>query len=146
VAPQTLFSLANGAAILGWLALAVAPLGRPRALAIARLVAVGLALTYTALLIGSLNAEMFESDFATLEGLTAAFARPEAMVVGWVHYLAFDLWVGAWAAEDAHARGLPHWALLPCLFFILMTGPFGLILYLAARSVSGRFKSSPKAG
>ena len=56
------------------------------------------------------------------------------MLVGWVHYLAFDLWVGAWAVEDAGKRGVPHWAMVPVLFLTLMAGPIGLLVYLAARA------------
>ena len=36
--------------------------------------------------------------------------------------------------RPAHVRrGIPHVWLLPCLFFTLMLGPIGLLLYLALR-------------
>jgi hypothetical protein len=136
--PETLFSVANAVALIGWIILALAPLRRPLAIATARVIGAVLAVTYSVLLIRSLTGGGLEGDLTTLAGLTAAFARPEAVLVGWVHYLAFDLWVGAWATEDAGRRGLPHWALLPCLFFILMAGPFGLLLYLLARTTLSR--------
>ena len=138
MSPEALFSLANAVALVGWLVLAVAPLRRPLAIAVARTIGVVLAIAYSALLIRSLTGGGFEGDLTTLAGLTAAFSRPEAVLVGWVHYLAFDLWVGAWATEDAPKRSVPHWALIPCLFFILMAGPFGLLLYLGARTILGR--------
>ncbi|WP_029415729.1 ABA4-like family protein [Brevundimonas bacteroides] len=138
MSPETLFSVANAVALVGWIILALAPVRRLLAIAAARVIGVGLAVTYAVLLIRSLIGGGFEGDLTTLAGLTAAFARPEAVLVGWVHYLAFDLWVGAWATEDAGKRGLPHWVLLPCLFFILMAGPFGLLLYLAARTALSR--------
>ena len=138
MSPETLFSIANAVALVGWIILALAPIRRPLAISAARAIGVGLAVTYSVLLIRSLTGGGLEGDLTTLAGLTAAFARPEAVLVGWVHYLAFDLWVGAWATEDAGRRGLPHWALLPCLFFILMAGPFGLLLYLAARTALSR--------
>ncbi len=138
MSPETLFSLANAVALVGWIILALAPFRRPLAISAARVIGVGLAVTYSVLLIRSLTGGGLEGDLTTLAGLTVAFARPEAVLVGWVHYLAFDLWVGAWATEDAGRRGMPHWALLPCLFFILMAGPFGLLLYLAARTTLSR--------
>lgn len=141
MSPETLFSLANATALVGWIILALAPLRRPLAIAAARVIGVALAVTYTVLLGGvilTLGEAGRELDFSSLEGVTRAFAQPEGVLVGWVHYLAFDLWVGAWATEDAGKRGLPHWALLPCLFFILMAGPFGLLLYLAARTLLSR--------
>ncbi|MFC0634808.1 ABA4-like family protein [Brevundimonas balnearis] len=132
--PARLFEIANLTALAGWLMLAIAPLRRTLLVNAARVVGVGLAVTYTVLLAGvllTLGEGGRELDFSSLEGVTRAFAQPEGVLVGWVHYLAFDLWVGAWEVEDAERRGLPHWALLPCLFFTLMFGPFGLLLYLA---------------
>ena len=136
--PETLFSIANAVALVGWIILALAPLRRPLAIGAARTIGVVLAVAYSTLLIRSLTGGGFEGDLTTLAGLTAAFSRREAVLVGWVHYLAFDLWVGAWATEDAGKRSVPHWALVPCLFFILMAGPFGLLLYLATRTILGR--------
>ena len=131
-----LFDIANLIALLGWIALAFAPLARDRLVLAARVIGVALALTYAALLIGSIvGGGMSEGGgFTSLAGVTALFSRPEAVLVGWVHYLAFDLWVGAWAVEDAGKRGVPHWAMVPVLFLTLMAGPIGLLVYLAARA------------
>ncbi|MBJ7446676.1 MAG: DUF4281 domain-containing protein [Brevundimonas sp.] len=131
-----LFDIANLIALLGWIALAFAPLARDRLVLAARVIGVALALTYAGLLIGSIvGGGMSEGGgFTTLAGVTALFSRPEAVLVGWVHYLAFDLWVGAWAVEDAGKRGVPHWAMVPVLFLTLMAGPIGLLVYLAARA------------
>ena len=131
-----LFDIANLIALLGWIALAFAPLARDRLVLAARVIGVALALTYAGLLIGSIiGGGMGEGGgFTSLAGVTALFARPEAVLVGWVHYLAFDLWVGAWAVEDAGKRGVPHWAMVPVLFLTLMAGPIGLLVYLAARA------------
>ena len=130
-----LFDVANLIALLGWIALAFAPLARARLVLAARVIGVTLALAYAGLLITSLAGGGTEGgSFTSLEGVTALFARPEAVLVGWVHYLAFDLWVGAWAVEDAGKRGVPHGAMLPVLFLTLMAGPIGLLVYLAARA------------
>lgn len=131
---ETLFSLANAVALLGWLILALAPLRRDLVITAARAVAVVLVVTYTALLVRALTGGGFSGDLTTLAGLTEGFSRPEAVLVGWVHYLAFDLWVGSWAIEDAGKRGVPHWAMLPVLVLTLMAGPVGLLIYLAVRA------------
>lgn len=137
-----LFDIANLIALLGWIALAFAPLARDWLVLVARVIGVALALTYAGLLIGSIvGGGMSEGGgFTSLAGVTALFARPEAVLVGWVHYLAFDLWVGAWAVEDAGKRGVPHWAMVPVLFLTLMAGPIGLLVYLAARAGLSRRK------
>ena len=132
---ERLFDIANLIALLGWIVLAFAPLARDRLVLAARVIGVTLALVYAGLLITSLAGGGTEGgSFTSLEGVTALFSRPEAVLVGWVHYLAFDLWVGAWAVEDASKRGVPHWAMVPVLFLTLMAGPIGLLVYLAARA------------
>jgi len=56
--------------------------------------------------------------------------------VGWVHYLLFDLFVGAWEARDAQRRGVSHGLLIPCLILTYMAGPFGLLLYVVLRAAT----------
>jgi hypothetical protein len=74
----------------------------------------------------------------SLAGISAAFANPRTLLVGWVHYLVFDLFVGAWEARDAQRHGIPHLLLIPCLFLTFMAGPMGLLLYLAIRYARAR--------
>jgi hypothetical protein len=61
------------------------------------------------------------------------FTSPYATLVGWVHYLVFDLFVGAWEVRDARRREIPHLAVVPCLVVTLMLGPVGLLAYLTLR-------------
>jgi len=72
-------------------------------------------------------------DFGSLAGVMILFTSPHGVLAGWVHYLVFDLFVGAWEVRDARRRGIPHAFVLPCIFFTLMLGPIGLLLYLALR-------------
>jgi len=135
---ETLFGIANTVALAGWIVLALAPIRRALSIAAARCIGVALAVAYTVLLVQAVAGGGLGGDLATLAGLTEGFANPRAVLVGWVHYLAFDLWVGAWAVEDAGRRGVPHWAMLPVLFLTLMAGPVGLLTYLAVRAALGR--------
>jgi len=74
-----------------------------------------------------------DGDFSSLEGVMALFARPEAALAGWIHYLVFDLFVGAWISRDAVRRGIHPLIVAPCLLFTLMLGPVGLGMYAAVR-------------
>lgn len=74
-----------------------------------------------------------DGGFTTIEGVRALFSTDIGIFVGWVHYLLFDLFVGAWAARDAQLRGVSHWLLIPCLLLTYMAGPFGLFLYIILR-------------
>jgi hypothetical protein len=70
--------------------------------------------------------------------IAALLGDPSGATVGWVHFLAFDLFVGRWAYLDSRERGLSAWLASPALFFILMAGPLGFLLYLLARQIGRR--------
>ena len=134
---DTIFRLATFLAMMGWLVLALAPLRRGVAVAVARWAVALLAGTYAALLfraLGSGGGNAF-AQMGTLDGVVALFKSRDALLVGWIHYLAFDLFIGAWQVDDAPAHDVPHWLVLPCLFLTLMAGPVGLLLYLILRAV-----------
>ena len=76
--------------------------------------------------------------FTSIDGVRALFASDAGILIGWTHYLVFDLFVGAWEARDAKRRGFNHWLLVPCLLLTLMAGPVGLVLYLVLRKVTGK--------
>lgn len=63
------------------------------------------------------------------------FANDWMLLAGWVHYLVFDYFVGAWIADDSVGRGVPRPLVIVCLVGTFMAGPLGLLVYLAARSV-----------
>jgi Domain of unknown function (DUF4281) len=139
--PAAWFSIANPVALLGWLALAVAlwasPPWRPRLLALGgRALPIILAVGYLAALIAHWGSAP-GGGFGTLDEVAALFRSPGLLLAGWVHYLAFDLFVGRWIVDDALARGLPRLAVLPCLLLTFLFGPVGLLLHFAARAAIG---------
>jgi hypothetical protein len=71
-----------------------------------------------------------------LDGIRMLLGTPAGATVGWIHFLAFDLFVGRWAYLDSRTRGLSPWIVSPALFFILMSGPLGLLLYLGVRALA----------
>lgn len=129
----TIFSLANGAALVGWIALAVAPQRTWRLLRVA-LVGALAALYVTLVINGMRQGGANDGGFDSLANVMRLFQREDAVLAGWVHYLAFDLFVGTWEAEDASARGLPRLLLLPCFFLTFMFGPAGWLLYMLVRT------------
>lgn len=137
--PELIFHAGNSAALLAWVVLACAPLRREPILFAARAMSAALAVVYLVLFTGLLTGGE-PPDFSTLADIAAGFAQPSHALVGWIHYLAFDLWVGAWEVEDAARRRVPHWAVLPCLALTFMVGPVGLLAYLAVRSVVTRVR------
>ena len=67
--------------------------------------------------------------------MTALFSLPGNVMLGWTHYLSFDLFVGAWEIEDAGRIGIPHWAMIVPLGLTFMFGPIGLLTYSIIRTI-----------
>ena len=70
--------------------------------------------------------------------IAALLGTPAGATIGWIHFLAFDLFVGRWAYLDSRQRRLHPVLASITLFFILMFGPLGFILYLITRSLFAR--------
>ena len=79
------------------------------------------------------NPESLRGDFGTLDGVMRLFEESWVVLAGWVHYLVFDYFVGAWIVRDSQRKGVHGILVLPCLFFCFMAGPLGLLLYLIFR-------------
>ena len=130
---EILFKAANYAIIPFWLLLIVAP----RWSWTQRLVYGPVAL----LLLSPIYAYMLFGygpapegvELRSLYGVMQGFSVPQLVVAGWVHYLIFDLFVGAWETRDAQRRGIPHLLVIPCLITTLLVGPLGLLLYVLLR-------------
>ena len=68
-----------------------------------------------------------------LQGIAALLGSPEGATIAWLHFLAFDLFVGRWIYLDSRERGISAWLMAPVLYLTLMLGPCGLMLYLLLR-------------
>jgi len=96
------------------------------------------ALLYAALVLPRMGALLPLLARPELPAIAALLGSREGATIGWVHFLAFDLFVGRWAYLDAQERGLSPWMMAPVLLLMLMFGPLGLLAYLALRAVSSR--------
>ncbi len=97
-----------------------------------------LAAVYAVLLLSQAGSAADSLLDPTLDGIAALLGTPGGAAAGWVHFLAFDLFVGRWAYLDSRQRRLGAWLVSPALFFTLMAGPLGLLLYLLARQSQRR--------
>ena len=132
---ERLFWIAHVPAIIGWIALLAGPLfGRQRAFNIARAAALILAIGYLLCFLAAPDGLRELGRQYSLNGVGALIADPRLMLLGWVHYLAFDLWVASWEAEEGDRLGISHWLLAPCYFLTFMLGPLGLILFFIVRT------------
>ena len=143
--PDALFQLSGPLAMAGWLALAASPLApRLTQLAASFVIPVILSLGYTALILANWSGA--EGGFGSLSEVMLLFTNPAIALAGWLHYLAFDLFVGAWEVRTARREGIPHLLVLPCLVLTFLFGPIGLLAFLGLRLVHGRFVTLPATG
>ncbi len=138
---ETLYSAINLAVMPAWLLLALLPKSDiTKKLVHSGIYPVLFGAFYLVLWVRALafgeNAE--GGGFATLETIMIAFSHPNVTLMGWAHYLVFDLFVGAWIGRDAVARGVNHFLVIPCLAFAFLAGPIGLLLYLLIRQFTGK--------
>ena len=147
---DTIFLAANYWAFAGWIALAFAPRG-PKILALILYMGVFLlCVTYAVMLIGFLTGTIDPGgegggSFTTLAGVMKLFASPGGTTLGWVHYLAFDLFTGLWIARDADNKGYSRIVQFPFLFLTLMVGPVGLMSWLLFRERRARSQAKAAA-
>ncbi|MEM9840262.1 MAG: ABA4-like family protein [Pseudomonadota bacterium] len=140
LSPEALFSFINMSVLPAWLLLVLLPRWRyTQTLTFGCLIPI-LSIVYATLLIRAVTSGGgFEMpDFSSLEGVTSLLSNPYGLVAGWAHYLAFDLFVGAWIVRDSQTSRVPHLLIIVPLFFTFMAGPFGLILYLVMRQIARR--------
>ena len=131
---ETVFSLCSGVALLGWIGLVVAPRwALARDIIPSVLAPLLLGSIYASLMFAFSNEAPSEGGFNTLESVKVLFGVDGLLLAGWIHYLAFDLFVGGWIVRDSQEHEISHVLVVPCLFFTLMTGPFGLLIYLGLR-------------
>ena len=129
---EQIFSVVNLIAVLGWLLIAILPRWKyTRIVVLSGGIPLLLAVAYTALII------MFfgnaEGGFDSLANVMKLFTNEWAVLAGWIHYLAFDLFVGSWEVRDSQEKGVSHLLVIPCLVLTFLLGPIGFLTYSILR-------------
>lgn len=142
---DAIFGVANMLALVMWAGLILLPRW-PALLSAVLYLGVGLlCLAYAGLLIAIVSGgvdpvggQSPSMDFTSIEAVRAIFASDGGLTVGWIHYLAFDLFVGLWIARDADAKRFSRLVQAPILLATFLAGPLGLLLWLAIREKRAR--------
>ncbi len=134
---EQVFSVANLVAVSGWVLLAVLPGRAWVSNLVAAVVIPGLMAVVYLVVLGAHWSET-EGGFGSLAQVALLFTNPWALLAGWTHYLAFDLFIGSWESRDARAHGVPHLLVLPCLFLTFLFGPVGWLLYMGVRAARSK--------
>ena len=149
---DTAFQVANGWALLMWIVLIALPRGA-FAQALVFYAGVGLLCFAYALVMGLVLGGVLDpvpsgegaggGSFTSIEGVRSLFASDGGIVIGWIHYLAFDLFAGIWIAKDADNKHFSRLLQAPVLLLTFMAGPAGLFVWFLirerrARAAAGR--------
>lgn len=73
-------------------------------------------------------------DFGSLASVMELFTEENAVLAGWVHYLAFDLFVGMWMLDQNKELKIHQLIMAPCLLATFMLGPVGFLLFMSIRA------------
>lgn len=132
--PDALFAYTGPLAMLGWLCLLAYPLARKPLMAVGGFaIPAALSVCYFALILSFWTSA--QGGFDTLSNVMLLFDTPGTALAGWVHFLAFDLFVGGWIVRDAQRAGLLHVLTWPSLAFTFLFGPIGLLLHFGLRGL-----------
>lgn len=142
---DSLFGIANLVSLASFATLILLP-RKPLTLALVLYAGVGLlCLVYAVCLIGIVSGVLDAGggqgggvDFGSIEGVRSIFASDGGVTVGWVHYLAFDLFTGLWIARDADHKGFHRLVQAPVLLCTFLAGPLGLLIWLGLRESRAR--------
>ena len=133
---EQIFSLASVLAAVGWLFLIILPKRQLIVHVAGVFLPLVLALIYLYYIAMHFNGA--EGGFGSLADVAALFQKQELLLAGWIHYLCFDLFVGAWEVRDSQQHQIPHLVVIPCLIMTFMLGPIGLLFYFAIRTAKMR--------
>lgn len=130
--PAQVVQTGNMMAMIGWLILIVGPRRIQLICWVPKYVIPGL---LSAVYSGLMLANFFETKggFGSLSEIQLLFTSDPILAAGWLHYLAFDLFIGAWIARSADEAQISRIIQVPILVATFMFGPMGLLLFLLTR-------------
>jgi hypothetical protein len=131
---NSIFNFGNSFVLIGWVLLIILPQWKYTQATILNGIIVLFSILYSYLIlkdIGNFN----PNSFSTLANVKALFTNDSAVAAGWLHYLAFDLFVGAYIVRKGIEIGLPRWLYTLALPFTFMFGPMGYLIFFLFKTL-----------
>ncbi|MDA9139771.1 ABA4-like family protein [Flavobacteriaceae bacterium] len=120
------FNLCNTVILVAWAAILFFPKSTvSKPLISFPWVPLGISFFYSYFII--VSGGLAEADFSSLEGILVLFqnATPESAAAGWLHYLAFDFWVGTWIVRHSQKKSNKTRVYCPAFVVYFYVGPRG---------------------
>jgi hypothetical protein len=135
MSPTEIFSLANMIAMPMWLLMILLPKWKvTRFLIDFKIIPILLALVYAVYIFLAIQIGG-GMDFGSLASVMALFTEENAVLAGWVHYLAFDLLVGMWMLDKNKELKIHQLLMAPILFGTFMLGPVGFLAFMLVKTI-----------
>jgi hypothetical protein len=91
-----------------------------------------LSVIYSIIIIHSLSGFDWRS-FSTLQNVRKLFQSDETLLAGWIHYLAFDLFMGVYILKKTQELKIPHLFNLFLLPLTFLFGPLGYTVFMSIK-------------
>jgi hypothetical protein len=135
MSPELLFTFSNILVLPFWVLMILLPRWAVTQRIISSpLIALPTALLYAALVLPQAGSLLGTLANPSLGDIAKLLGTPQAALIAWAHFVTFDLLAGRWAYLESRTRNYRALVMAPVLFFILMLGPFGFLLYLIVRA------------
>ncbi|TVZ26015.1 uncharacterized protein DUF4281 [Gillisia sp. Hel_I_86] len=133
--PTDVFSMVNKIAIPMWILMIFLSRWKvTRFLIDFKVIPIILSFVYAVYIIKSLQ-NGGQMDFGSLSAVMILFTEENAVLAGWVHYLAFDLLIGMWILDQNKELGVHQALIAPCLVLTFLFGPIGFLLFMIIKSI-----------
>jgi len=133
--PTEVFSIANMIAIPMWvLMLFFSKWKVTRFLIDFKVIPLALAFMYAIYIFQAIQISGM-MDFGSLTSVITLFTEENAVLAGWIHYLAFDLIVGMLVLDQNKELKINQLVMAPCLFLTFMLGPIGFLLFMIIKTI-----------
>lgn len=134
--PTDVFSYAGMLAMPMWVLMIFLPKWKvTRFLMDYKLIPILLSLVYAVYIVKGLIIQGGMMDFGSLQSVMQLFTEENAVLAGWVHYLAFDLLIGMWMFHQNKTIGIHQVLMAPCLLGTFMFGPVGFLLFIILKTI-----------
>jgi len=133
--PTEVFSIANMIAMPMWvLMLFLSKWKITRFLIDFKVIPLTLAFMYAIYIVQSVGVSGM-MDFGSLKSVMTLFTEENAVLAGWIHYLAFDLLIGMWILDQNKELKINQLVIAPCLFLTFTLGPIGFLLFMIIKTI-----------
>jgi len=132
MSPEQVFSIANMMAMPMWILMITLPNWKATRLLIDyKVIPLLLSVIYAIYIFLSIQSGG-GLDFGSLGSVMQLFTVKNAVIAGWVHYLAFDLLIGMWMIDQNRKLKIHPVLMAP------MLGPVGFLLFTIIKSIKNQ--------